>query len=129
MKKMILFFSHEITAEQEKDARKNLDVEKFIDLPEEIQQHWSQIEPYNDDIDMKVFFDFLSANAIKGDFVLAQGDYGATCALVEFAKARGYIPVYATSVRGNNVDFKNINGVRSIQFNHCRFRRYQCINI
>jgi hypothetical protein len=125
MKKMILFFSHELTPEQINEAEQELGVEKFVELPQELQRKWSQIEPYKDTVEMKSFFDFLSAKAEKEDYVLIQGDYGATYSLVRFAQDKNFIPIYATAVRGENVEINNLNGNRSVQFKHCRFRRYE----
>lgn len=124
MKRMILFFSHQLTETQREEARAELGVKKFLSLPENLQEKWSQIEPFPDKIPMDAFFSYLQENSQKGDVILIQGDYGATCALVAYAKQIGCIPVYATAVRGNSIAGEKDPELKEGSFKHCRFRRY-----
>lgn len=99
---MVLCFSHILTSRQEKEAHRVLGVEKFIPLPLELQQLWQAIPPLLDRIT-----DYLipirswlgSGVANQGDYILIQGDPGATFLLVTWAFDLGFIPLYSTTDR------------------------------
>ena len=97
--KMYLLFSHKLTDAQIEDAKK-LGVDEFVYLPEDLQRKFSNIPPELESVKKyaKDFEKFLE-NAKSGDYVLIQGDFGLTCHLVNFAKSKGLIPVYATTKR------------------------------
>ena len=122
-KTMFILMSHTITEHQAADARDTLQVDDFVVVPSEV---WSQIpaEYENVDdclIDIKTY---LRNNACKEDYLLVQGDYGATFNMVQFAKEIGLIPVYATSMRKSYevADGEKITTVR--EFRHIRYRKY-----
>ena len=124
--KMFLLFSHKLTSEQIKDAKKNLGVEDFIYLPDELQIKFSNIPPEIDDIKeyANIFINFLKENASKKDYVLIQGDFGVVFWVVEFCKENNIKAVYATTKRV--VKEQNINGkvVKISEFRHIKFRFY-----
>ncbi len=126
MKKMILFFSHSLTQAQRVDAKKSLEVENFLALPGELQQLWSNIPPYLEDLDsyLKPLKEYLLDNLKSGDVVLVQGDFGATCNIVSFVKSLGGVAVYATTKR--DVKERVVDGkvVKSSVFEHIIFRRF-----
>ncbi len=127
MPKMFLLFSHKLTDEQIKDARESLNVDEFIYLPKKLQKLWSDIPPDIEDIDdyLKPIEDFLKKYAKPNDYVLIQGDFGATYKLVNFAFGNKLIPIYSTTkriVKDINKDGKIIT-IR--EFKHCRFRKYK----
>ncbi len=128
--RMVLIFSHTLTREQEEDARKSLFVDEFIFMPKNLSKIWSQIPPEGD-LDLEImskFTNFIRDNAEKGDYVLIQGDFGATFALVDWCLREGYIPVYATTHRiyKQRVD-KHGNIVNQHVFSHVGFRKYKRI--
>ena len=129
MKKMILVFSHVLTPTQRADGERILEVGEFVELPKELKEIWGNIDPTFDEHQVKEqlnpVFDFIAENATRGDYVLVQGDFGATYKVITFCKDLTLRPVYATTKR----DFKEIqlpNGdieKRAI-FSHIRFREY-----
>ncbi len=126
--RMFLFFSHKLTSEQIEDAKKNLKVERFIYLPKDLQQLFSNVPAENECLEefKKPFEEYLSKNSQKGDYVLLQGDFGLIYLLIDFSKRVGLVPVYATTKRvviEKRVDNKT---VKISQFKHIRFRRYGC---
>ena len=126
-RKMYLVFSHKLTEKQIEDAKSNLDVEEFIYLPTELQNIWSNISPRKEDMkdDLNELVVWIDENISKEDYVLIQGDYGATYYLVEYCKSKGLKPIYSTTEReaietitGNNTI------VLSHKVSHIRYREY-----
>ena len=126
MKKMFLLFSHQLTPLQEDDARENWDVEDFIHLPDNLQKIWSRIDPDEENIDhlIEPVQYFLEEKGEKDDIVLIQGDFGASCMMVERTKRLGMIPVYATTVRVVEEYEKDGQKIKKSIFEHRRFRKY-----
>ena len=122
---MILFFSHELTDEQKKDAIENLKVNNFVKLPETLQTKWSNVPCDLEDLDeyIKSFKDFIRRYN-KGDYVLVQGDFGVSFKIVEFVKKLGLIPIYATTKRESVEEKKENEIVKISKFKHCMFRKY-----
>ena len=122
--KMYLLFSHKLTDAQIEDAKK-LGVDEFVYLPEDLQRKFSNIPPELESVKKyaKDFEKFLE-NAKSGDYVLIQGDFGLTCHLVNFAKSKGLIPVYATTKRISKDIKKDGKIIKMSEFKHIKFRRY-----
>ncbi|NLY86661.1 MAG: hypothetical protein GX077_09960 [Tissierellia bacterium] len=127
MKKMVLIFSHVLTEKQIEDAEINLGVDEFIYLPKDLQEKWSSIPPQEKDISgiTKEIKNWLEEVATKGDYVLVQGDYGATYDLVNFCRAKGLKAVYSTTSRRAK-EIKGQDGKIEITrvFEHVIFREY-----
>jgi len=127
MKRMILIFSHTLTAKQGEDAKVNLGVEKFIYLPKDLQERWCEVPPDKKDISgiTKDIKKWLEELATKDDYVLVQGDYGATYDLVNFCKSKGLKAVYSTTRRRAKEEMKADGKVEvSRIFEHVMFREY-----
>lgn len=127
MKNLILLFSHSLTGEQLKDAKHTLGINRIITLPDNLKNIWSNIPPelpvVNDCIyEIK---DWLLENANKGDYVLIQGEFGATYLMVNFSFKHGYIPVYATTKRINREKIVGDKVINEKVFKHVRFRFYE----
>lgn len=77
MKTLFMLMNHALTQEQEEDARKNLDVGKFVNIADAT---WSDIDPSEKSVIniVEVYKDRLRSQAKAGDVLLVQGDYGAT---------------------------------------------------
>ena len=123
MKTMFILMSHAMTQQQSADARDTLHVDNFEVIPSKV---WSQIPAEFESIeeclvDIKIY---LRKKASKEDYLLVQGDYGATFNMVQFAKENGLVPVYATSIRKayEVVEGEKVTTVR--EFQHVRFRKY-----
>ncbi len=126
MKKMLLLFSHQLTAAQQTEAEKRFQISEFIYLPEPIQAKWSNISPEGE-LDpgvINLFQNFTDTSTEPGDLVLVQGDYGVSYAMVRHCIRTGRVPVYATTHR--LADEKIIDGEKIVQkfFRHQNFRRY-----
>ncbi|SHF05110.1 MULTISPECIES: CRISPR-associated protein Csx20 [Caloramator] len=125
--KLILLFSHKLTDEQIREAENELKVEEFIYLPQELQYIWSNIPPEGElpiyIIDK--FKRFIIDNAKQGDYILIQGDFGATNHMVQWAKEKGFVPIYATSKREYKSITNEDGSITNVHiFRHINFRRY-----
>lgn len=125
--RMVLLFSHLLTAEQVADAQR-LGISDFIYLPAQLQERWSNLSPEGEvpgDL-LNELDQWLAGVCQAGDYVLVQGDYGLTFALVGRCIERELIPVYATTVR-RAVESKDPGGgvLISRVFRHCQFREYK----
>jgi len=84
---MALCLSHPLTDEQILDARQNLGVTRFIDLPERLTRAWQQVPP-EPDVPRETLSDiiaFLERETSADDYVLVQGEFGLTFAVVDGA--------------------------------------------
>lgn len=126
MKKMFLLFSHGLTQSQIEDAQENLGVSTFVELSPQLQELWSQVPPSLESLGdhLKPCYDFLSAQAREGDYVLIQGDFGAVYETVSFAKKQGFIPIYATTLRKSQEEISGDTVNKSSVFEHVLFRKY-----
>ena len=126
MRKMLLLFSHELTAQQKSDAQLNWNVESFIYLPSSLQQIWSNIDPNLASVKtlLKPIESFVQEEANSGDMILVQGDFGASFLMVKFAKELEMVPVYATTKRIIEEYEEDGRLVKKTFFEHQRFREY-----
>lgn len=124
MKTLFILINHTLTSEQEEDARKNLNVDKFINITDAM---WSDIDPSEKSIIkfVEVYKDKLKKQAKAGDVLLVQGDFGATYNMIRFAKSMGLIVVYATTNRIVSEQVENGKAVIKREFKHARFREYE----
>lgn len=129
MPNLFLLFSHQLTDEQKKDAEENLGIDNFVYLPEDLQQRWSNIPAEQQQLKelMKPFEEWLLENAVKNDYVLIQGDFGATFIMVQWVFQNDLIPVYSTTVR-NTLEKYNDNEIKlEKRFKHVLYREYEKI--
>ena len=124
MKILFTLINHTLTLEQEEDARKNLDVDKFVNIAD---ARWSDIDPSENSIIkfVEVYKDKLRLQAKAGDVLLVQGDFGATYNMIRFAKNMGLIAVYATTNRIVSEQVENDKVVIKREFKHARYREYE----
>ena len=124
MKTLFILMNHALTPEQEEDARKNLNVDKFVNIAD---AKWSDIDPSEKSITKFVesYRDKLKMQAKTGDILLVQGDFGATYNMVRFAKNMSLITVYATTSRIVSEQVENGKVVIKREFKHARFREYE----
>ncbi len=127
---LYLLFSHRLTEEQIQDAQSNWKVERFIYLPENLQELWSNIPPELPALTeyLTPIFRWIEKNAKKNDLLLIQGDFGATCLLVQFAWKHALQPIYSTTTRTNIETIEKDGSIRTERFFvHQRFRLYEKI--
>lgn len=99
MKKILLLFSHKLTEKQIKKLEE-MGIEYKIELPEELQKKWSNINPLEENqATLNEIIEFISSNIEKDDFVLVQGEFGMVFAIVDFALRTGIIPIYSATKR------------------------------
>ncbi len=124
---LFLIFNHAFTPGQEQAAVRQLGVGRIVALPPELQELWSQIPPDVAEIAayLQPVQEWLASQARPGDFVLIQGDFGATYLLVNFARQHNLIPVYATTRRQALEEQLADGSIRMVHhFQHQIFRRY-----
>ena len=124
---LILLFNHRLTARQEEDARDSLGISRITQPPADIRTIWSQVPPDIDELTgyLAPVFSWLAGVARPGDFVLIQGEFGATCLAVGEAFRLGLIPIYSTT-RREVVEKHLTDGRVEIRhtFSHVRYRKY-----
>lgn len=128
MPTLYLLFNHTLTAEQEADARKNWGVEAIIEPPDEISSIWAGIKPDGElDIgNLRKVTEWLGRNATPGDYVLVQGEFGATYYIVDFCFLYNLTPIYATTERVYEGRVLDNGGIEQKHiFRHINFRRYR----
>lgn len=123
---LVAIFSHELTQEQIEDAKKNLNVKEFIYLPYEIGEIWSQIptDLMNLNEYLQPIYTFLNSIEYNKPYVLVQGDFGATYAVVNYAKSLSMTPIYSTTKRVSYEERIHGSMVKTSHFKHILFRRY-----
>lgn len=124
---LYLLFSHELTEIQKNEAYEKLGVEKIIPLPESLKFLWSQIPPDISNIAQYILpiKEWLGERMKRGDYLLVQGDYGATYLIVNWAFSSGYKPIYATTRRKVTEEHNNCRVLINRIFEHIRFRLYE----
>ena len=126
-KKLFLIFSHKLTDKQREDAKNNLDVEEFIYLPEDLQKIWTNLSPELDDLGaaLEEIKSWISKTSSKEDYILVQGDFGATYEMVSFCKGLDLKVIYSTTKRQAHETLRDDGKVQiSHLFEHIKFRKY-----
>ncbi len=128
MKKICLLFSHNLTAEQKFDIENKLEVKEVYSLPEKLQDLWSQV-PTDRDLKFGKYLAeielFLNTTLSKGDYVLIQGDFGASYHMINFCKEHGFVPVYSVNSRLSREVIENGIVKKYSEFKHECFREYE----
>lgn len=118
--------SHQLSDIQTKEAKNILKVDCIKMLPLELQQIWSSIEPKGElPIDMLMpIKKWISKESSEQDYVLIQGDFGATFYLVDYCFNIKRVPIYATSTRQVEEKVENDITITNRVFKHVNFRKY-----
>lgn len=126
MKKLILLFSHKLTPVQEEDAYNSLGVSSFVSLPNELQELWSNVPSELESVDhyLMPLKEYCITEVKTDDVVLVQGDFGATCHLVQHVQSLGANAVYATTKRDVVEVESGDKIIKKSVFEHVRFRAY-----
>ena len=124
MKTLFILMNHALTPEQEEDARKNLNIAKFVNIAD---PNRGDIDPSEKSIikTVEIYKDILKSQAKESDVLLVQGDFGATYNIVNFAKKMGLNTVYATTKRIVSEYIEDGKVVTKREFKHARFREYE----
>jgi len=128
MRKMLVLLNHELSKEQEFDARNKLGIDFFIKPTHSIIIYWRNIEPTGKMNEKKLseIRKWIGSNSQKGDCILVQGEFGVAFYIVDYCFKTGRIPVYSTSERIYR-EKKNTDGSieRYHLFHHVQFRLYE----
>jgi len=127
MPKMLLLFSHELTDQQIKDARKKLGINSFVDLPEELKDRWTKIPaglPTIKEYLMPVI-EWIKQYSEPNDYILIQGDFGATYYVIRYAFKNDLFPVYSTTKRISKESRNKDTIITEKVFKHVRYRKYE----
>lgn len=123
MKKCYLFFSHTLLKEQILELKNKFQCKEIIYLPKELQDLWSNIN--EDDDYSTIFFEYLERNAKENDYVLVQGEWGATYKMINFCKIKKFIPIYSFSRRVAYEELREGILVKTSYFKHIKFKKYE----
>ncbi len=127
MADLYLVFNHTLTTLQESSAKTSLGVARVIDLPPFLKDLWSLVPPELSGLlnYLKPLKEWLVERARFSDYILIQGDFGATYLMVRFALEKGLIPIYSTTGREAAEEHKEDGSVTlTHHFRHVRYRKY-----
>lgn len=128
--RMLVLLNHALTEEQKKDAQVNLGVVSFVEPSQDIRSIWSNIIPeggLNNEYgkQLKKVIDWIQVNSMRDDYVLVQGEFGATYYVITYCIINGLIPIYATTRREAVEVIREDGSVEKKQvFRHVQFREY-----
>lgn len=124
---LILLFNHHLTPDQERDARRSLGITRVVEPPEPLRALWGKVPPELAELSayLEPIQQWLAAHSLSGDYVLIQGDFGATYLMVISALQCGLVPVYSTTEREATEEPQPDGSIKlSHRFLHKRFRKY-----
>lgn len=121
MKKLVLLFSHQLTEKQILDAKENLKCDEIIYMPKELKEKWQDLGMERD---LKEFKEFLEKITEVGDYVLVQGEWGATYEMVNYCKENKLIPIYSSTKREVEERKEGETIVKISKFVHRGFVKY-----
>lgn len=124
---LLLLFNHTPTKLQLSDARTSLGVETIAALPEYLAPLWDSVPPELKNIEgyLEPIRAWVAETAQPGDYILIQGDFGATYLMARFALEKGLIPIYSTTERVAEEEHGPDGSVRLVHhFRHVRYRKY-----
>ncbi len=123
--KLYLVFSHTLTEKQKTDAIERFGIDEIVPLPKALLDIWShipaeekKIKPYIKEI--LIYLDRLTPN----DYVLVQGDFGATYIVVDFVNEKRATPIYATTQRNVVEKQEGNRSIKTSVFKHVQYRVY-----
>lgn len=124
MKKLFVLLNHPLLPVQLKESQEKFGITHTVTLSNDI---WLGINPYVESIakELEPIINRLLEEGSSGDYLLVQGDFGATYAMVSVAKKNGIIPIYATTARKATEVIENGKVITRREFNHAQFRKYE----
>lgn len=128
MPKLLVLLNHTLTDEQITEAKEKLKVTEIIEPPIRQKNIWSQMPPDENrhNLFTEEIIRWIKESADKGDFILVQGEFGATFTIVDFCLKNCFVPIYATSERKAE-EIRNPDGSveKRIVFKHMGFKKYK----
>ncbi|ETJ36402.1 hypothetical protein Q604_UNBC09336G0003 [human gut metagenome] len=126
MRNFVVLMSHDMSEIQKNDAYEKLKVTKIIEAPSEIKKIWGNINPISN-LDTKFLEPvvlWISQSSKEEDYVLVQGEFGATFYIVDYCFKNNLIPVYATSLRRVDEIRQGDRVITNRVFVHEGYRKY-----
>ena len=123
-----IIMNHELTGEQANELFSRYKIDGIFSLPPALQPLWENVSPSGelDITKLSQIIDWLKRSGRSGDYVLIQGEFGATYYIVNACFKEGFIPIYATSKRIYKEEKQNDGSVkREHIFKHVNFRKYK----
>lgn len=122
--------NHEMNGEQTATAVNELKVDCFNTMPPFIDAIWGNVDPEADfdKLEVEKIVKWLKETTVRGDYVLVQGDYGLTFAVVDWCLDNGRKAVYATTRRVAREIVGEGSTIVQREFRHVRFREYEKLN-
>ncbi len=123
---LLVIMSHSLSDTQMEEAKEVLKVNCIKTLPSPLQQIWSNIDPEGElPIDvLEPIKDWILKESEKKDYVLVQGEFGATFYIVDYCFNVDRIPIYATTKREVEEKVEGDKTITYRTFKHVNFRRY-----
>lgn len=123
---LLVIMSHQLSDMQVKEAKEMLKIEHIKTLPLELRKNWSDIEPAGElPIDVLTpIKNWILEESNEQDYVLVQGEFGATFYLVDYCFNIRRIPIYATSIRQVEEKVQDGLTITNRVFKHVNFRKY-----
>ena len=128
MPDLLCILNHNLTEMQKTDAKIKMNIDKIIEPPESINDLWANVSPEGElNIDkLQIVINWIKGKSAKNDYVLVQGEFGATFYIIDFCFKYGLIPIYATSERKYKEIVLSDNSIeRRHIFQHVQFRKYK----
>jgi hypothetical protein len=127
--KMAVLLNHTMNNEQILQAQTELGVDSFVLPRENVTKKWSDADPCADlaHLGIEIITEWLSSETSRGDYILVQGDYGLTFAVVDWCLRKGLIPVHATTQQCVMESMERDTKVVKREFRHVKFRKYERI--
>lgn len=126
MKKFIVLMSHDMSKEQKLDAQNSLAISNIVEAPKDIKSIWANINPVGslDKAELSKITNWIEQNSNTDDYILIQGEFGATFYIVDYCFKKGLIPVYATTKRRVTETREGDKVITNRIFVHEGYRKY-----
>ena len=123
--KLYTIFSHTLSAEQFTDAHERFGVSEVVVFSKALLKLWSNIPADEEKIKpyLAPLWEHLK-DITKDDYILVQGDFGATYIVVEWVKSQGATAIYATTERNTVEKMVEGKSIKTSIFSHVRYRIY-----
>jgi hypothetical protein len=126
MSKVFCLLNHTLTDLQNVELESKFSATQIIYPPAQLQSAWSEI-PTVDELNPYIFKPFISwllSNAHAEDYLVIQGEFGATVCMVEFSFSKGLIPLHSVTKRVAKEHKVGEKVYRNYLFQHICFRKY-----
>lgn len=123
---LLIIMSHYLSDIQVEEAKRKYNIDNFKVLPQELQEIWSNIDPIGElDVDsLKSIICWIQKESNENDYVLIQGEFGATFYIVDYCFNIKRVPIYATSKRQVEEKIQGEETITNRVFRHVNFRKY-----